>query len=105
MSKYRNQYRQGNIGDERTVTVGGFSNLDAVTTVTATVTRTGETTGTLTGAVTDSAASEITVQLGVWLETAAVGKWYVKYTLTFADGDVIQVPDDPASDIIEVTAP
>lgn len=90
---------QGDVGDERTITLAGIDNLDSVSAVVAHV-YTGnktETThvATLDAAVASSSDCTITVQLGDatgWLATADPGNYRIEYQLTFANGDILTWP-------------
>jgi len=109
MPKLRDQYRQGNVNDTRTVHVTGFDSLTNVDSIAGTAEKDGTVVPLGSVVVSDIAASEIRANLGDangWLATVAdadVGFWYLRYVITFADGTVKMVPDDPAGDRVEVT--
>lgn len=88
----------GDIGDYITVTLGGITNLDTVTTVEAHVWKAGPPVVApvvLTAAVVDAAACTIEVELGDdtgWLAGAGFGRWNIEYELTFGDGSELTWP-------------
>lgn len=96
----------GDVGDTRTVALNGVEDLDDATSVEAHVWRYGVTeVTTLAASVTDATARTITVQLGGaegWLATAAPGRWFVEYEVTFG-ATVITWPSQ-RPDVLQVRA-
>ena len=97
--------KTGDIGDVRTVTLGGVESLTAATAVAHIAHPDGDT-ATLDATITDTAARTVDVALGTavddWLPAGpALGFWSIEVEVTFGDGSVLTFPNDH-DDILEV---
>jgi len=95
----------GDLGDTRTVTLGGIADLTAAVSARGIVSYSADQTVTaeLDATIPDPDATDITVELGgagEWLQTAAPGVWLLEVEVTFADGSVLSWPQGSADTLV-----